>query len=301
MDMTPDQGTSLAGLGEPCTVDENCDAGAGLVCSVEEQLCIETCIDDLDCAVEEVCVPRANGDRITICQSNSDYCDDDEACETGQVCVSNSCIDREDECTEDGDCNGVNEVCEPESVQDPTLVCKDRGTVYHWIQIQDTSTGFDACEQTDPGSDLMGARLVDNTGQTLGWASAGNESYGDSGFEINIYDSSERLDGTAHGFEGRECPDPGSRLSELMPPPMSLGCGGWVLLEFLDAQGEQLDILPGMSIEVLEYGSSCGGSMADAYEIYLCENSLDANNGSASSCFTIVGGVQEGFTSVIVP
>lgn len=275
-------GTNTGG-GDPCTFDSECSIGQ--VCSQDLNVCEETCVDSNDCFAGESCLPRLNADGNT-CQFDSTGGDTDMG---GGVTPG--------ACTENEECiDGVDGVCFQGMCDYPT----PDETTYRWIMIADESSGDDACDQTDPGSDIMGVRLLDESGQLIGWGDAGNESLGTSGSKTNKYDTTARLDGQPNGLSSQSCPESGSRLSELTPPPLSLGCGGWVLINFLDTAGTAVDIENGHRIEVLEYGSTCGGSAFDKYSVYICEETASAQGGSESTCNLGVGGQTEGFGSVTV-
>lgn len=169
---------------------------------------------------------------------------------------------------------------------------------YSWIQIKDLSSGDEACNQTDPGSDIMGVRLLSNSGEILAWGSAGADMQGTSGDKDNRYSLTTRLDGEAHGFSNSSCPAPDTVLSELMPPPYSTGCGGWVLIMFEDEFQVPISLETGMRIEVLEYGLMCGGKDNDLYTINLCTSTSGARQGDASSCKFALSAQQEGLSSV---
>jgi hypothetical protein len=260
---------------EGCSADYECLTGQ--VCDRELGACLDTCVNDNDCFRGEECVPRPGDASTRVCRAK----------EPGDACVDNSeCVNPE----------GIEGVC----VQGECDYPVEPSELYQWLMVLDESSGDEACNQTDPGSDIMGVRVLDENGQLLGWGDAGNNVQGFSGIEINRYETTARLDGTSNGFDGRSCPDAGSRLSELTPPPLSLGCGGWVMLRFIDATGNRVDITDGLRIEVLEYGPTCGGSNADSYSIYLCTDSVGAQGGDDTSCTLGVGGVQGGFSSVEV-
>ncbi len=266
--------------GEPCTFDADCST-AGQVCGPDSE-CIDTCTVDEDCFLGESCLPRPGNNSGFTCQV------DDNTGGTDMGGGGNA------ECVENEDCplfEGTEGVC-LDGVCDYPMP----ETTYRWIMVQDTSSGDDACGNTDPGSDLMGVRLLDAGGQIVGWGSAGNESFGDAP-EGNNYENTSRLDGTAQGLETQSCPEAGTRFVDLQPSV--LGCGGWVLVEFVDG-GSPQNISEGMQIEVLEYGSTCGGSSDDSYEVYLCTDSADAQGGSNSSCTEALGGRQEGIGTVTV-
>lgn len=238
----------------------------------------------------------------TECQTSEDCIEPGEYClmsEPGVCGVPSSCDDvvqpdRTTFCTDQA--NGKVATCNQAVLGRYT--CNEVNFVQDvfWIKIEDVSVG-DACDQTAPGADIMGVRLRSEDGDVLGWADAGNESLGDSGTMTNRYDTAARLDGQANGLNDTNCPPEGSRLSELTPPPFSLGCGGWVLLRFVDEFGATIELFSGMTIEVLEYGSTCGGAAPDLYKVLFCSDSTSANDGLDESCVNQVGEPSEGYAT----
>lgn len=268
-------GLGNTGGGTPCTLDLDC--APGQVCSQDLNVCEETCVDDNDCALDEQCLPRRGNAQGNTCQFPQSSNNPNPNTTTAECVENEDCIA--------GDLEGVclEGVCDYPTPQ----------TTYRWILISDTSAGADACDNTDPGSDIMGVRLLDDQGQLVGWGSAGNDMLGEGA--DNKYPTSVRLDGQPNGLTAQECPE--GRLSELSPEPFALGCGGWVLIEFVDSASNPVNIELGSTIEVLEYGPNCGGSNADSYEVYLCTDSADARGGSDASCTSAIGGSQMGFGS----
>ena len=277
-------GLGNSGGGTPCTLDSDCSADQ--VCSQSDNVCQYTCVDDSECYLGEQCLPRGGNAVGNTCQVSSD-----DNSTTNNTTTNNTTTV---ECTVNEDCiaGDLEGVCIDGVCDYPTP-----DTTYNWILISDTSAGAEACDNTDPGSDIMGVRLLDEQGQLVGWGSAGNDQQG-TGEDMNKYPTTVRLDGQPHGLTSLECPD--GRLSELSPEPFSLGCGGWVLIEFYDSVGTPVAITERSRIEVLEYGSNCGGSDADSYDVLLCTDSEEARGGSDASCSTELGMGLEGFGSISV-
>ena len=230
-----------------------------------------SCVSDDDCFVGEVCAPRAQGSGKT-CE------------EAARDCIEDS------NCPPRGDIDGV---CTAGKCD-----YSNPASQYAYVLIRDESASEEACSTSDPGSDLLGVRLHDANGALLGWGTAGANQLGTvSGTFMNVYSSSARLNGQANGLQNSECPVVGTRFRDLNPPPYAMGCGGWVLVKFERADGTNIALENGQSVDVLEYGSNCGGSDADQYSLYACTDTLSAQGGSDSSCTVTLGSAKEGFST----
>ena len=269
------------GTAEPCTFDTECAVGE--VCDQNEGFCVLTCTSDDECFAGEVCAPRGGNAVGSTCQIDITTSDD---------------MGGTAECTGNEDClpqNGIDGVCFDGMCDYPMP-----GKTYSYVKILDESNG-DACSETDPGSDLLGVRLLESGGDLVGWGIAGGFELGEvTGGKENIYPLTTRLDGQPNGLQGQQCPETGTRLSTLNPPPFAMGCAGWVIVSFEQSNGMPAQIENGSRIEVLEYGSTCGGSSADQYGVYLCTDTASAQGGSDASCNVAIGNVSEGFSSSTV-
>lgn len=230
------------------------------------------------------------------CGTSSDECTLDGDCPDGQACEAQICVDI---CESDADCL-EGQVCE-EGVNTTSLVCKDGGatnngatnngatnngttnngvaTVYYVAQIVDNSAGDDACSISDPGSDIFGVALESTAGDNLGWAEITWEELNADG---NDYTDTSILDGSAPGLDADDCPSDFAADSVV-----ALGCGGWIAVEFKDADGNPvpLDATAGQQIRVYEYGGQCGtGTVVDEYDVYICEDTDGIRGGEDGSC-----------------
>lgn len=151
--------------------------------------------------------------------------------------------------------------------------------VYDFFLIRDTTAG-DGCEVADAGSDLQYVAISDFTGTIIGYASARDVALGDGTEFTDV----SVLDGNPPDFAG-ECTDNFSDLSVF-----SLGCEGAILMQPLDGTGTPFSLLPfEHQIQVGEYGTQCGGSADDTYEIYACEEGDGTLAGSNCEFFLASG------------
>ncbi len=219
---------------------------------------LEQCLLDTDCNTGEVCEGE-------LCQVS---CITAAECGVGEICVP-----RQDGagayCVvgmsgNNANPNNVNNVNNANNV-DATFI----------VQISDT-TATD-CDSSDPGADLVYVSLEENDGSILGFGSLIDDGTVGDNNEFNL---GINLDGTAPNSLNI-CPDFSAETV------MSLGCGGFVTLEFLDDTGSRVGAVSGQQIHVFEFGSQCStGSTADEYDIYLC---TDPSN-TPGSCTVNIGG-----------
>ncbi len=137
-------------------------------------------------------------------------------------------------------------------------------------------------EQTrDPGADIFAVSLETESGEPIAW---GRIVYGDAIIgEENDFGSSAMLDGSPLQLEpDRNCPDPledGNMLS--------LGCGGWIAVEFVDETGATVDLTVASRnrIRVYEAGNQCEvDSSSDRYDLAVCTNPMTVIEGDPGSC-----------------
>lgn len=229
------------------------------------------------------------------CGTEATDCTLDGDCAEGQACEAQVCVDI---CESDADC-AEGQVCEA-GVNTASMVCKagDTGTnnttnnstnngttnngeeptLYYVAAIQDTSAG-EACEEADPGSDIFAVALETITGETLGYGSLVWEEFGP---EANEYQNTSIFDGSAPSLEADDCPSDFNADTVV-----ALGCGGWIAVEFWDSEGNKiaLDATADQQIRVYEYGGQCGtGSVVDAYDLRICEDTAGISSGDDSSC-----------------
>lgn len=259
---------STTGGGEPCDDDSQCSAG--FVCDQGVNECIETCSSDLECATGEACLPRqgtSSGDKT---------CQIDSTANNNNMNNPNSCV-TVDDCPNADDyiCNDKM-MCELIPVNMPSEFV---------VLIQDTTQDATACTNNDPGSDLSFARLLDENGEIIGFASQ---------IDVNITEKVKNnyqgfgglFDGSPNGIDGGEqCRVGGFSDSTVV----SVGCSGYILAEFLDDQELPIALKSGMTIEVGEYGTQCNGSPDDEYEVSICSDTADAKGASIASCTRDLG------------
>ncbi|MFP4599471.1 MAG: hypothetical protein ACLFVJ_14525 [Persicimonas sp.] len=265
-----------------CITDEDC--GADELCNFETEECAFECEVDGDCLAGEECVEREAEDGGAICvtdpdannnndNNNDDTCEDDDDCEGTETCEGGFCAQP---CDSADDCEGE-EVCEAGFCEDPctsdddcgsdfvcdtdTGMCVEDAGDYRFIKVVDDTTVADACSSPDPGSDIMGIELVTDDGSF--WADVENADGIDT-TDNDLADADSILDGSPPGFDG-ECPEDG--FSEHV---FALGCGGDVIVEFHDADGERVYFSAGDSVIVYEYGANCGGSSDDELLVEVC-------------------------------
>lgn len=245
-----------------CLLDTDCVAPD--VC--EGTICVATCTVDADCAVGEVCESRTNG--------------------SGTIC-------------REGDANVEPEGCSGES--DPNAFCEaqlgagafcdtatggcvgDVGLTdsYYVVQIQDVTAGADLCESQDPGSDIQGVELVDSGGNSLGWGSIVAENVILTGNDETNFGV---VDGTPRSLDADGCVD------SFTGNVLSLGCNGWIAVEFLDNFDNPVVLEDGQYVFVYEYGGTCSsGTTDDEFTFSICSDTSGILGGDDSSCTNVLG------------
>lgn len=226
-------------------------------------------------------------------------CLEDTECATGEICVAEVC---EVTCTSDADC-AAGEVCE--GIDGDRAYCiagqsnntnnnnsnnttgtnnnTTEPTPLYAVMIRDTTTSTEGCEISDPGSDLASVGLRDLENNILGYYAveffeAGDEPNGNDYPDILI-----NIDGDAPSFE-LACPE--SFAAENVS---ALGCGGYVVGNFLDDMGTPIILDSSTQVNVVEYGPNCGGSADDSLEVVLCTDTAAALSGDITSCTDVIG------------
>jgi hypothetical protein len=247
----------------------------------------EECLLDVDCLAAEVCEA---GVCVPSCQLDDD-CAFGEACEVrlngpGSICVPapvNNVFPGE--CTAQPDpiafCEaqfGEGSFCDTASgdcvtVEEPLAFV---------VQIQDITVTFDSCDAVpDPGSDIQGIELLSSVGESLGWGSIVAEGVLlDGNDEANF----GILDGTPSDLDVDGCVD------SFAGNVLSLGCTGWIAVEFIDASGNPVPLEQDQIILVYEYGDVCS-DMADddEYAVSICSDTAGIAGGDDSSCTNVLG------------
>lgn len=197
------------------------------------------------------------------CGAGIAECTLDGDCDQGQACEVSECVPV---CGSDADC-GSAEVCLP-GLTTERRVCQvtdDQDTVNvesRYALVRDSTDGA-GCETTDPGSDLAFVVLEDLDGDVAGWGRAVKAGLGE---EANDFSSYDHLDGDRPDWGADSCPE--FRDSTIV----SLGCGGYVAIEFVDENGEDVQARSGVQqIRLGEHGAQCDdGDDLDRYEVLLC-------------------------------
>jgi hypothetical protein len=251
------------GEGDACLLDSDCVAGE--VC--EAEVCVATCTTDEECGIGEICGDRQNGDGMvcvpdTGANANTatgcaDQADPNAYCEM-QLGAGAFCDTVNDECVLEG--------------EDPVYV----------VQVSDVTTDTDACDNvSDPGSDIQGIELQDNMGNSLGWGNLVAEGIITEGNEELNYDV---VSGTPPALDADGCVDTFSGNV------LSLGCTGFVAVEFLDDGGNVVPLADGQTIFVYEYGGVCStGTTDDEWTVYSCDDTAGVMGGDVSSCTNTLG------------
>ncbi|QED29647.1 hypothetical protein FRD01_20885 [Microvenator marinus] len=233
------------------------------------------------------------------CGESADSCLTDTDCQTGFVCEDELCIQ---ECVTAADCPAFDE-CVPRpsgsagsicvegeapatnnnTTTDPNNTIPGEDPLYV-VMIRDTTTGAAGCEISDPGSDLASVGLETFGGDVLGYFAAEFFEAGDEPNGNDYPDILINLDGDAPSF-GLACPE--SFAAENVS---ALGCGGYVIGNFLDDAGTPVILdSSAAQVRVVEYGPNCAGSADDSLEVVLCTDTAAALSGNIASCTDVIG------------
>ena len=298
--------------GEPCTFDSECPES--FVCDgAGSASCVPTCTSDLDCFANEKCETRESDPTIKLCTEDTtgggDACSTVDDCPNTDdyVCTAGECIEigGGNTCTTVDDCPNTDDyACEDGTCK--SIVSENNPTnPLFVVQIEDVTTGSGCTSTTrgdgDPGSDLTYVALLDAQGTTLGYAEQVDCAYTDNDI-TNDFSACGHIDGSAPGIDTQKCPEDGvTGQSFDFDTVFSLGCNGYLLAQFLDPNtGVPIPISPGYEIEVGEYGTQCGGSDSDRYQVFLCSDTAGARGQDPSSCTISVGGESTGNVSLEV-
>lgn len=277
-----------------CLVDSDCYDEE--LCNQDTGFCALNCTDDAGvCAGDEVCAPRGTeagsicvfeGGTTPECTIDADCTGEGETCSDAGVCVGGTTP----ECTTAEDCPIEGDVCVNE-------VCESPAAPYFFAELLDTTTDEGACASTNPGSDIFGIMLTKAADNSVAYGRAVNgESKDRSGGEINERgDFDFVLDGTAPSLND-VCP-------ESFDATFSMGCGGVVLVEFLDENGGLVEIETGDLITPMEWGGTCPtGDDLDTWKVSVCDNTVSRNTleGDYTACQGISQGEGLGISDVTV-
>lgn len=257
------------GEAEPCTT--NADCPAGFICDTSDNSCAETCASDADCLADEECLasPNGGGDLCYIKEDNNNI-------------TPTVCNDAATDCPADGKEYLCNNEMKCEVILPPEAI-------YQYVVIEDVST--ETCGGSDPGSDIYFVRVLNDSNEVVGYGDVIVAELGDvDDGDINNYTSPGTINGTAPGFRagGDECPTTFADSGIY-----AMGCGGTILVNFLNTDGVAVNLDSTMTIEVGEYGESCDTSPddepEDEYVVKLCTDTTSAAMGETTSCTSILG------------
>ena len=295
-----DNNTAGKAPGEACDLAADC---ASNLC--EANVCVASCTDLSACGAGEDCVATADA-AANYCKAISDCsaATDGAAYCTKQLGETGYC-----------DTTGAAPTCTAGAPQ---------VDVYKYVLIRDVTAGdadpadVDECTeaQGDLGSDLFGIQLLNNVGETLGNAKTiqfvkGAEPAGaTNGFTdaTGIFDGSPPetqnvdVDGSIYA-----CPPRTGDETRLKPENVvSLGCGGTLIVEFVDSASATVELASGQELFISEFAPVCNRTPAndatgsDKYDVYLCDANLDTTVGPDNCNIALKSGVAGGYQNVTV-
>lgn len=285
--------------GETCDLGTECASG---LC--EANVCVASCTDLSACGAGEDCVATADA-AANFCKAISDCsaATDGAAYCTKQLGEAGYC-----------DTTGAAPTCTAGAPQTD---------VYKYVLIRDVTAGeadpatVDECKpgQGDNGSDLFGLELLDSAGQTLGYAKTiqfvnGAEPDGANQFTdaAGVFDGSapETQDVDVEGST-YACPPRTGDETRLKPENVvSLGCGGTLIVEFVDSASATVELASGQELFISEFAPVCNRTPAndatgsDKYDVYLCDANLDTTVGPDNCNIALKSGVAGGYQNVTV-
>jgi hypothetical protein len=256
---------------DSCLTSEDC--GADERCNLETEQCAFACVDATDCIEgEETCEPVGDGGKVCVfSDAATDECTRDEDCAAGEVCdATNTCVVEQLDCTSAAECSG-DEIC-------VDGVCVLNSTEYLYARIMDVTdpANTSMCQDVgDPGSDIFAIELR-KQGQSY-WAVWVNDG--------NIVSAGNDYDSPIGIIEGNEPYWSGACPDSFDGNVVSLGCGGSMLVEFVDDNFQSQLIEQGDDIVVYEWGERCQASTGgeqDQWYLSICESSSDTYNGECA-------------------
>jgi hypothetical protein len=290
-----------AGLMAACgeTANNDCitseDCADGDVCNLDTETCGFSCTaGNGDCLDDEICDTDATSGDGGVCVidgTTEPECTADADCDTanGETCNADGVCEGGDTpaCTENSDCDeAAGEFCNPAGE------CETPGADYPFALISDVSEDIPAlCGNSDPGADIFAVELV--KGGTSFWAQfesvAGIETAGnDEASPVGI------IDGQPPGLTD-DCPE------SFSGNVVALGCGGSMVVSFINDAAETQFIEGGDTITVYEYGAQCNNGAADQddWSVSICEASSDAASNECAGEVAVGDGT--GIASTTVP
>jgi len=268
---------------QECTFDSECSSDNTLLCDSLDGVCRTSCLTDDDCPIGELCFTRDNAEGF-ICAPDVDAGMNNTTPNLNNTPSNNT---SGAQCTDNEQC-GVEEFCNPDGFCEAFA----SGPSLFAVQILDTTSGV-GCDRNDPGSDFSAALLRRN-GNVLGYASQINISLGP---EDNDFSSAAGLfDGSPPGVDTQLCPESFDDSTVV-----TVGCGGWLLVQFLDDNREPIALQAGDEIQVGEYDPRCSGNRPeDSYDVFLCTDGSEPQTGSDNSCTRTLGTNLQGLTTVTI-
>ena len=217
---------------------------------------------------------------INGCGTSVAECALDSDCDQGQACELSECVHI---CGTDVDCL-EGEVC-LKGTTTPLRICQTEAAVANngdpvsvaMALLRDAS---DTCDSQQPGADVAFVLLEDYGGAVVGW---GSVVAGSTTGDANAFGSWEHIDG------GR--PDAGADSCPVRTPDSvcSLGCDGFIAIDFRDAAGAIVPIERGRHrIRVGELGPQCEDEEADTYDVFLCPGASSEDD-VPGACTVAVG------------
>ncbi len=231
-----------------CEFDTDCLEGEELC---HDGFCEPVCTSQSDCFDGEVCVDRIGG--------------------SGKVCVSEGISGN------NGDNNGDqpectdNDECESGLCNQDTGLCVDTtAPTYFTVMVRDSTTDPGRCADTtgtynSAGTKLTYIALRDSSGANIGYGKEIGYLLGDNS---DYDDVSGILDGSAPNLTN-QCVE-----SFELDTGVALGCGGWVMVQFYNSDGERIALTEEHDVFVGVHGQYCDTRFdkdgLDKYDVALC-------------------------------
>ena len=269
-----------------CAFDDECPTDE--VCSAEGA-CVVACFQDVECVGEARCLVREGGAPGRVCRlpDGADTCA--SYVDGSAFCSQQLGVPIEEALCEAGVCEALA----------PTTI----------LMVRDVSTSELACNPTDPpyspGSDIAYLALANAQDELIGWARAVAVARDES--QTNVYTSTDHLDGLPLSIDQDGCPEPdGLGESFRADSVVSLGCGGWLAVEFVDDAGRIIALESGMRVEVGEFNGVCDGEPGfgdeDQLVVSLCPGAASGQDDLSTLCSeTITAASVSGFQYIELP
>jgi hypothetical protein len=136
------------------------------------------------------------------------------------------------------------------------------------VRIVDQSEECDPTEDSDPGADIFAVGLETESGEPIAW---GSVAWDNVLAMDNDFASTAPIDGKPlQLMPQKNCPDPLTDQNSV-----SLGCNGWIAVEFLDSDGDGVDLTAASHnrVRVYEADRQCDSdSSDDQYDLWACKD-----------------------------